>query len=105
MSEQARLSLFHILLTHVTALLLLSVWTELEELVWHACKREYRAEAYDPFIESKNLEQAASKLLDAAAIRIADMVNGWVRVGFAQGNFNADNCLVGGRTMDYGTYE
>ena len=32
------------------------------------------------------------------------MVNGWIRVGFAQGNFNADNCLVGGRTMDYGKY-
>ncbi|MGK3738541.1 MAG: hypothetical protein ACI90V_005388 [Bacillariaceae sp.] len=32
------------------------------------------------------------------------MVNGWVRVGFAQGNFNADNCLVGGKTMDYGPF-
>jgi uncharacterized protein YdiU (UPF0061 family) len=34
----------------------------------------------------------------------SDMVNGWVRVGFAQGNFNADNCLVGGKTMDYGPF-
>jgi len=80
------------------------VWKELEEIIWHACKREYRAEAYDPFVESNNLDQAATKLLDVAAIRIADMVNGWVRVGFAQGNFNADNCLVGGRTMDYGPF-
>mmetsp|Transcript_34465 Transcript_34465/g.83126 ORF Transcript_34465/g.83126 Transcript_34465/m.83126 type:complete len:291 (-) Transcript_34465:347-1219(-) len=32
------------------------------------------------------------------------MVTGWVRVGFAQGNFNADNCLVGGKTMDYGPF-
>mmetsp|Transcript_24906 Transcript_24906/g.27896 ORF Transcript_24906/g.27896 Transcript_24906/m.27896 type:complete len:294 (-) Transcript_24906:287-1168(-) len=32
------------------------------------------------------------------------MVNGWIRVGFAQGNFNADNCLVGGKTMDYGPF-
>ena len=85
-------------------LFLFSVWKELEELVWHSCKREYKVEAYDPYIESKNLEQAATKMLDLAAIRIADMVNGWVRVGFAQGNFNADNCLIGGRTMDYGTY-
>ena len=72
-------------------------------MIWHACKREYTAEAYDPYVETNNLEQAATKLLDSAAVRIADMVNGWVRVGFAQGNFNGDNCLVGGRTMDYGT--
>ena len=80
------------------------VWKELEEIIWHACKREYKAEAYDPYFESNNLEQAATELLNSAAIRISDMVNGWVRVGFAQGNFNADNCLVGGRTMDYGAY-
>ena len=24
----------------------------------------------------------------------------WWRVGFCQGNFNSDNCLAGGRTMD-----
>lgn len=79
-------------------------WKELEELVWHACKLEYKIEAYDPNIEPKNLEQAATKFLDLAAIKISDMVNGWIRVGFAQGNFNADNCLVGGRTMDYGPF-
>ena len=27
-----------------------------------------------------------------------------MRVGFCQGNFNADNCLVAGRTMDYGPF-
>ena len=27
-----------------------------------------------------------------------------LRVGFCQGNFNSDNCLVGGRTMDYGPF-
>jgi len=79
-------------------------WQELEEIIWHACKREYKAEAYDPYIESKNLQQAATKLLDLSAVRIADMVTGWVRVGFAQGNFNGDNCLVGGKTMDYGPF-
>jgi len=80
------------------------VWKELEEIIWHACKREYRAEAYDPYVETNNLDQAATKLLNLSAAGIADMVNGWVRVGFAQGNFNADNCLVGGRTMDYGPF-
>lgn len=36
--------------------------------------------------------------------RLAGMIAGWIRVGFCQGNFNADNCLVGGRTMDYGPF-
>lgn len=72
-------------------------WKELEELIWHACKREFKAEAYDPFVESKNIAGAAEKLLELSAGKIATMVANWIRVGFAQGNFNADNCLVGGK--------
>ena len=79
-------------------------WKELEEIIWHACYREYREEAYDPFIEKKDIAGAASKFLELAAENIATMVVNWVRVGFAQGNFNADNCLVGGKTMDYGPF-
>ena len=79
-------------------------WKELEQMIWHACYREYRAEAYDPFIDSKDIVSAANVLLEKAAERLATMVAGWIRVGFAQGNFNADNCLVGGRTMDYGPF-
>jgi serine/tyrosine/threonine adenylyltransferase len=77
-------------------------WNELEKIVWHACFREYRNEAYDPFIDSGDIAGAASAFLDHAANRLSTMVAHWVRVGFAQGNFNADNCLVGGHTMDYG---
>lgn len=36
--------------------------------------------------------------------RLIDMVAGWTRVGYCQGNFNADNCAVGGRTLDYGPF-
>mmetsp|Transcript_34466 Transcript_34466/g.83127 ORF Transcript_34466/g.83127 Transcript_34466/m.83127 type:complete len:454 (-) Transcript_34466:2227-3588(-) len=79
-------------------------WKELDAIVWHACKREFKADAYDPYIESKDIDGAASKLLDLSATKISDMVTGWVRVGFAQGNFNADNCLIGGKTMDYGPF-
>ena len=79
-------------------------WKELEALVWHACKREFKNEAYDPFVESKDIAGAATRLLELSAPKIATMVTNWVRVGFAQGNFNADNCLVGGRTMDYGPF-
>ena len=73
-------------------------------MLWHAAFREYYDEAYAPYFESKDAKSAAIALLDAAMVRIAKMVAGWVRVGFVQGNFNADNCLVGGRTMDYGPF-
>ena len=66
-------------------------WQELEQLIWHACKREFKTEAYDPFFDSKDIAGAASKLLELSAGKIATMVSNWVRVGFAQGNFNADN--------------
>ena len=48
-------------------------------------------------------EQVAAFLV-SSGLAIADVVCGWLRVGFCQGNFNADNCLVGGRTMDYGPF-
>ena len=79
-------------------------WKELEELIWHACYREFKAEAYDPFIEQNDIAGAATVLLQKSAEGISSMVAGWIRVGFAQGNFNADNCLVGGKTMDYGPF-
>lgn len=42
--------------------------------------------------------------LKKVADRIALLTNEWVRVGYVQGNFNSDNCLVAGRTMDYGPF-
>jgi len=36
--------------------------------------------------------------------RVANMTVQWLRVGFCQGNFNSDNCLLSGRTMDYGPF-
>lgn len=35
---------------------------------------------------------------------IATLTADWIRVGFVQGNFNSDNCLAAGRTMDYGPF-
>ena len=46
----------------------------------------------------------ASAFLRASGGAIARLTAGWLRVGFCQGNFNADNCLVAGRTMDYGPF-
>ena len=77
---------------------------ELEELVWHACFREFPSTCYEPFREKDDILSASKNLLEHSMEGIATMVAGWVRVGFAQGNFNADNCLVAGRTMDYGPF-
>ena len=79
-------------------------YQELEDMMWHACYREYYEEAYEPYFEKKDVKGAALALMEHSMCKIADMVAGWVRVGFVQGNFNADNCLVGGRTMDYGPF-
>jgi uncharacterized protein YdiU (UPF0061 family) len=77
---------------------------ELEALVWHACFREFPSTCYDPFKEKGDILSASKCLLEHSMDGISSMVAGWIRVGFAQGNFNADNCLVAGRTMDYGPF-
>eukprot|EP00232_Nephroselmis_pyriformis_P002238 CAMPEP_0182914776 /NCGR_PEP_ID=MMETSP0034_2-20130328/38745_1 /TAXON_ID=156128 /ORGANISM="Nephroselmis pyriformis, Strain CCMP717" /LENGTH=671 /DNA_ID=CAMNT_0025051563 /DNA_START=60 /DNA_END=2075 /DNA_ORIENTATION=+ len=73
---------------------------ELELIVEHALFREY-PEAGSP---GDPLAVRALAMLDQFGERIAAMTAGWIRVGFCQGNFNSDNCLVGGRTMDYGPF-
>lgn len=79
-------------------------YNELEDMMWHACYREFYQTAYAPYFERKDAKGAALALMEGAMANIAKMVGGWIRVGFVQGNFNADNCLVGGRTMDYGPF-
>jgi uncharacterized protein YdiU (UPF0061 family) len=81
-----------------------STYRELEDMMWHACFREYHDTAYLPYYEQRDAISASIALMEGSMDRIATMVAGWVRVGFVQGNFNADNCLVGGRTMDYGPF-
>jgi len=73
---------------------------QLEQMVEHLLFREYP----DLVSEDAPIEEKARALLPAVAQRLSTMVAGWLRVGFCQGNFNADNCLVGGRTMDYGPF-
>eukprot|EP00419_Tripos_fusus_P034957 CAMPEP_0172764210 /NCGR_PEP_ID=MMETSP1074-20121228/176811_1 /TAXON_ID=2916 /ORGANISM="Ceratium fusus, Strain PA161109" /LENGTH=603 /DNA_ID=CAMNT_0013598935 /DNA_START=223 /DNA_END=2034 /DNA_ORIENTATION=- len=72
---------------------------EYRQIIEHALFREYPDVA-----PGKPLEQRALAMLDVVAERIAAMVAGWLRVGFCQGNFNADNCLISGNTMDYGPF-
>lgn len=72
---------------------------EYRQIIEHALFREYPDVA-----PGQPLEQRALAMLEAVAERLAAMVAGWLRVGFCQGNFNADNCLISGRTMDYGPF-
>jgi len=43
-------------------------------------------------------------LFRSVARQNAELVAGWLRVGYVQGNMNSDNTLLGGRTIDYGPY-
>ena len=36
--------------------------------------------------------------------RLISLVADWIRVGYCQGNFNSDNCALGGYTLDYGPF-
>ncbi len=36
--------------------------------------------------------------------RLISLVVNWIRVGYCQGNFNSDNCALGGYTLDYGPF-
>ena len=49
-------------------------------------------------------DQRVLRMANEFKDRLTGMIGEWIRVGFCQGNFNADNCLVGGRTMDYGPF-
>lgn len=70
-------------------------------LARHALAREYPHLAPPP---GAPLQPALLAMLREASGRFAALAAHWLRVGFVQGNFNADNCLVGGVTMDYGPF-
>lgn len=73
---------------------------ELEMIVLHAIDREY-SEVIDPMLT------VPDKIVHFAVefrSRLTKLIANWVRVGFCQGNFNSDNCSVGGFTLDYGPF-
>jgi len=84
--------------------------TELETLLRHTMKRDF------PFVgtgyemdekEGKTKSIEADDLLEMLSLfseRMVDLVVAWKRVGYVQGNMNSDNCLLCGRTLDYGPF-
>mmetsp|Transcript_9201 Transcript_9201/g.11281 ORF Transcript_9201/g.11281 Transcript_9201/m.11281 type:complete len:287 (-) Transcript_9201:293-1153(-) len=45
---------------------------------------------------------AVLKFAQNTCDRLAKLAAEWLRVGYCQGNFNSDNCHIGGLTLDYG---
>lgn len=73
---------------------------ELELIVKHTIFREYGYLNNKPL----NFQDKVILMLKDASKRFAILVANWLRVGFVQGNFNSDNCHVGGLTIDYGPF-
>lgn len=76
-----------------------SAQKELEDIIKHLLFKEY-----PELGDSAHLQTSALQLLRSFSQRICIMTADWLRVGYVQGNFNSDNCLAGGRTMDYGPF-
>ena len=83
---------------------------QLEALARFTLNREYHdvdyavAAADDDASPPPTLAQKLLKMAYAARKRFAFLGAEWLRVGYTQSNFNADNCLLGGVTVDYGPF-
>ncbi|MDB2705566.1 protein adenylyltransferase SelO family protein [Pseudomonadota bacterium] len=73
---------------------------ELEKIVLHAIDREYG----DVIDNSLTTAEKVVLFADEFRSRLTSLVANWIRVGYCQGNFNSDNCAVGGFTLDYGPF-
>ncbi|MEZ0151926.1 MAG: YdiU family protein [Candidatus Reddybacter sp.] len=73
---------------------------ELEKIVLHLIDREYAG------LIDRQLTTPEKVVLLAREFcsRLTSLIANWIRVGFCQGNFNSDNCAVGGFTLDYGPF-
>lgn len=74
--------------------------SELEMLVLHVIDREYNEQIESDLPLADKVLALATEFQD----RLTSLVTHWLRVGYCQGNFNSDNCAVGGFTLDYGPF-
>jgi len=73
---------------------------ELEKIVLHLIDREYG----DVIDQTQPNPEKVVSLAREFRSRLTSLVANWIRVGYCQGNFNSDNCAVGGFTLDYGPF-
>ena len=70
----------------------------------HMLKREYPEIAARMQYPKSTLNEKIFAVAREFGERLCRLVADWVRVGYCQGNFNSDNCSVGGPTLDYGPF-
>jgi len=58
----------------------------------------------DSLLSPSFYQRCILRMLRKSSQKFGNLIAGWLRVGFCQGNFNSDNCLISGRTMDYGPF-
>lgn len=73
---------------------------ELRMIVAHAIEREYA----DDIDQQRPFAEQVVALAEHFRTRLTTLVAEWMRVGYCQGNFNSDNCAIGGFTLDYGPF-
>ena len=73
---------------------------ELEQIMLHVISREYPNDIDSDLASTEKVLQLAK----GYRARLTSLVSRWMRVGYCQGNFNSDNCTVGGFTLDYGPF-
>ena len=73
---------------------------ELEKIVLHVIDREYA----DVIDDTLSTTEKVLLLAREFRSRLTSLTANWIRVGYCQGNFNSDNCAVGGFTLDYGPF-
>ncbi|QUM85138.1 YdiU family protein [Moritella sp. 28] len=78
----------------------LNAMVELEKIVLHLIDREYADVVDRQLTTSEKVVLLAREFRSRLTLLVAN----WIRVGFCQGNFNSDNCAVGGFTLDYGPF-
>lgn len=77
---------------------------ELEAIFLHALDREYPDLAAALRAPEVTLADKVVAMAREFGVRLSHLVAHWIRVGYCQGNFNSDNCALGGRTLDYGPF-
>lgn len=77
---------------------------ELEAIFIHTLEREYPEIAAGMSYPESTLNEKVFAVARAFGERLCRLAADWIRVGYCQGNFNSDNCSVGGRTLDYGPF-
>lgn len=77
---------------------------ELEAIFLHTLDREYPDLAAQLHQDYATLTEKVLAVSREFALRLSKLIAHWLRVGYCQGNFNSDNCALGGRTLDYGPF-